>query len=609
MESNGVKPRLSTSNPNGDDVSHHLLDRTQRSDHKRQNRRRDRSDSSDDKSTCSHDSSVSSKKRKKKKKKKVVKVMTNARLLEKLSARGETIEEREQRRSQRRAERIASHFGYTPEENPFNDPNLHETFTWKKKEDRQQKKETSTTVSGKRKGRKEEQERIFQEIEAVRKRRKERELAQDEMEKKKADEARIRELAHYDEWAKKEEEFHLQQQRQRSAIRLLEHREKPIDVLAKNLLLFALDEDDKTNRIRVKYQERFDPLNELENKLEAELIEPHVLLQNLKLHELEELAIEIETFRDLEKEASLASLNTYSAVSEMIIKYWDNLLLICHEEIHHIKDGGASCVLDDIVKLFEGKSADALHLMKEEIIRKLDSAANDAAVAASIDSTYWNNVLKQLHLYQAKEQISEIHNIMLARQLEKLERKKEELSNRLVEHKPAAQEREVAPKEHDWSDVTKAKPSEGLDFGSMEEKLGLADEVLLGPQSFAWQEKYRPRKPRYFNRVKTGYDWNKYNQTHYDHDNPPPKTVQGYKFNIFYPDLIDKTQTAQYFIEPADSDEFCIIRFHAGPPYEDIAFKIINREWNRSRRRGFRCTFERGVLSLYFNFNTHWYRR
>ena len=125
----------------------------------------------------------------------------------------------------------------------------------------------------------------------------------------------------------------------------------------------------------------------------------------------------------------------------------------------------------------------------------------------------------------------------------------------------------------------------------------------------AWQDKYRPRKPRYFNRVKTGYDWNKYNQTHYDHDNPPPKIVQGYKFNIFYPDLIDKTQTAQYFIEPADSDEFCVIRFHAGPPYKDIAFKIINREWNLSRKRGFRCTFERGVLSLYFNFNSHWYRR
>lgn len=99
------------------------------------------------------------------------------------------------------------------------------------------------------------------------------------------------------------------------------------------------------------------------------------------------------------------------------------------------------------------------------------------------------------------------------------------------------------------------------------------------------------------------------NRTHYDHDNPPPKIVQGYKFNVFYPDLIDRTITPQYRLERADTSDFCIIRFSAGPPYEDVAFKIINRQWNKSRKRGFRCTFERGVLSLYFNFQSHWYRR
>ena len=46
-----------------------------------------------------------------------------------------------------------------------------------------------------------------------------------------------------------------------------------------------------------------------------------------------------------------------------------------------------------------------------------------------------------------------------------------------------------------------------------------------------------------------GYEWNKYNQTHYDHDNPPPKTVQGYKFNIFYPDLIDKKKAPEYKVK------------------------------------------------------------
>jgi hypothetical protein len=58
--------------------------------------------------------------------------------------------------------------------------------------------------------------------------------------------------------------------------------------------------------------------------------------------------------------------------------------------------------------------------------------------------------------------------------------------------------------------------------------------------------RYAPRKPKYFNRIHTGYEWNKYNQTHYDTENPPPKVVQGYKFNIFYPELLDKTIAPTY---------------------------------------------------------------
>jgi hypothetical protein len=103
-----------------------------------------------------------------------------------------------------------------------------------------------------------------------------------------------------------------------------------------------------------------------------------------------------------------------------------------------------------------------------------------------------------------------------------------------------------------------------------------------------------------------GYDWNKYNQTHYDHDNPPPKVVQGYKFNVFYPELIDKTKAPTYKIEreggrkrgqtiaPAGEEDTCLIRFMAGPPYEDIAFRIVDREWDYSakKERGFRSSFE-----------------
>jgi len=136
-------------------------------------------------------------------------------------------------------------------------------------------------------------------------------------------------------------------------------------------------------------------------------------------------------------------------------------------------------------------------------------------------------------------------------------------------------------------------------------------EVPLERKVTWWHDKYRPRKPKYFNRVHTGYEWNKYNQTHYDHDNPPPKMVQGYKFAVFYPDLIERTQTPTYLLEkdPSGAKDTCILRFRGGPPYEDIAFKIVNNEWELSHKRGFKSRFERGILQLHFGFKRYRYRR
>jgi len=138
-------------------------------------------------------------------------------------------------------------------------------------------------------------------------------------------------------------------------------------------------------------------------------------------------------------------------------------------------------------------------------------------------------------------------------------------------------------------------------------------ETAVLDSAYEWSDKYRPRKPRYFNRVHTGFEWNKYNQTHYDVDNPPPKIVQGYKFNIFYPDLIDKSATPEYKLVPCGTTgtekDFCILRIHAGPPYEDIAFKIVNREWEYGYKRGFRCQFHNNIFQLWFHFKRLRYRR
>lgn len=175
----------------------------------------------------------------------------------------------------------------------------------------------------------------------------------------------------------------------------------------------------------------------------------------------------------------------------------------------------------------------------------------------------------------------------------------------------------------DFSSATTALYEREVARGISENEEIFTAEESLHPPTPLWADKYRPRKPRYFNRVQMGYEWNKYNQTHYDHDNPPPKVVQGYKFNIFYPDLIDKSKAPTYRIEreggrkrgqsfaPAGEEDTCLIRFIAGPPYEDIAFRIVDKEWDYSakRERGFRSSFEKGILQLHFQLKKIYYRK
>ena len=153
----------------------------------------------------------------------------------------------------------------------------------------------------------------------------------------------------------------------------------------------------------------------------------------------------------------------------------------------------------------------------------------------------------------------------------------------------------------------------------MEEQIVDTDEIGANERAFNecfevdanydWSSKYKPIKPRYSNKVKMGFDWNRHNQAHYTSDNLPPKTIQGYRFNIFYPYLIDKTKTPQYKIERCNTPDTCILRFHSGAPYEDIAFKIKNREWDMSEKSGFKNIFDKGILRLYFKFKRFKYKR
>lgn len=129
-----------------------------------------------------------------------------------------------------------------------------------------------------------------------------------------------------------------------------------------------------------------------------------------------------------------------------------------------------------------------------------------------------------------------------------------------------------------------------------------AEDVSKPP--LPWSTLHTPRTPRYFNRARTSYEWNKYNQTHYDTENPPPKTLQGFRFNIFYPDLTDPNRLPTYNIEedPNGDGTTKLIWFRAGAPYTDLVFRIPDMEWESAAKHGFRCTFDRRALRLHFWF-------
>jgi hypothetical protein len=123
------------------------------------------------------------------------------------------------------------------------------------------------------------------------------------------------------------------------------------------------------------------------------------------------------------------------------------------------------------------------------------------------------------------------------------------------------------------------------------------DELIMASQElfdedYKLMEKYSPRKPIYFVRVETGLTFNK----------SRTETTQvpiGYKFHIFYPDLVDPLIAPTFRLQPID-DKMQMIVFSSGPPYQDIAFHIVNRAWDMSHTKDYVNEFRDNVLNLWF---------
>lgn len=593
-------------------------------------------------------------------------------------------EEKRRQREEEEARQLAELSVYSAADNPFHDANLGQQFKWHKKAEKERKAGLSQAEVAQREALRRQQAK--EELERLNRRRAEREVEMRLKEEEEARMARLAESAAMTEWIAKDDDFQLEQERRRAAIRLKDKRAKAVDFLALNLRYAKPDFEDAVD----EEQQALDDAG-----LEIDLDEPYTILENLTLDQVEELHDDIQRYLTLEKE-------------DLNIEFWTNMMVVCKDWLERMKSSRTlgrealvanAAVEADIAKLLSGKSYDQLVLLQRQIQTKLGSGE-------PIDVDYWEGLLKSLLVWKAKSKLKALHEVVVRNRLEQLRKRQRDealvaqqellagandsasrgwggdmraeatVADNIAQSEDATEQvepysRAMSPPLLDLSSLryedrqldivgedearaalfaqrrtvaatrfvakTVQKPVEAEpetrpaeeeivyvesapdvlyhqemenDVEEQEEAFN-AEEELPNMPTYSWEDKYRPRKPKYFNRVHTGYEWNKYNQTHYDTDNPPPKVVQGYKFNIFYPDLIDKTKAPTFKIvrEPGN-DETVLLHFSAGPPYEDIAFRIVNRDWEYSHKRGFRSSFDTsGTLSLWFQFKRSFYRK
>eukprot|EP00038_Savillea_parva_P030538 m.78403 g.78403 ORF g.78403 m.78403 type:complete len:718 (-) comp9217_c0_seq3:91-2244(-) len=545
--------------------------------------------------------------------------------------------------------------GYTNNDNPFGDNNLDDKFVWVKKREKGIKEGVSIAEQERRAKELARENRL--ELEKVKKRREEKERELEEMEEEKERIQREKEDELFKAWMEKEEEFHLEQARMRSKIRLQDGRAKPIDILA-NYLSKAEDDANLDTDVQEPYTilrgldlEDLEDLHadikvyeEIDESLDRNFWDDMLIICE---HELgvkrREAVLRSSTATAAERRAVETGVNprvqleiakvfkgkTRAQLIELRdsvrdklasgnpgdVTYWEFMLKELRAEIARagLRDKHQAILEHKLTLLrqrtgagasvAEGDAAEGDDIVFDEA--DLEALGEETEVAVTEvwapepdlipDGADDDEAVKDEKVYTAEEAAA---RLLAKRQFVLYGAKPASAAG------AAAGTSEGSGAESAFLASQKAK---GLEKD--EEVMAATDEVSVGkPVDYVWREKYRPRKPRYFNRVHTGFEWNKYNQTHYDSDNPPPKIVQGYKFNIFYPDLIDKSKPPTYTITPTEPG-FAILRFTAGAPYEDIAFKIVDKPWEMGHRRGFRSQFSHDILQLWFHFRRERYRR
>ena len=545
---------------------------------------------------------------------------------------------------------IKTLYGYTDENNPFGDPNLSQTFVWDLKNKKYLSMGIDPSFLYDEKSILLKIKNCASEIEELKKLRSEREskrLTLPKIDKNLEDNK------------DKDKIFFINQEKLRSEIRIQLGREKPIDFLVNTLYIYeGQNKIPKNFYENIIYQKPYkifenmsiDNLNDLykdiifqkslneSNEKENEKIywdcifivcESFIKKEDINLMKNEEIKSVLDNYKtkeeldNLEKEIHENLKNEYKNEE---IKFWNDVLKL-------LSINKSRIILDNMYNEFLTKyknneiannsSSINLNIFNEENTYNKKKLENKIIGKKTNNNEKDNNLINQKNkIKQIKEEEEENNKKELNSDeevdeyLQKIsgiipQKTKEENkdTNIIKGSNLNIKESRFLIEEENFHNNLPDEKNTNIDLDEFGENENIFNETVPLNLTYDWSEKYTPIKPRYSNRVRVGYEWNKYNQVHYNIDNPPPKIIQGYKFNIFYPSLIDKTKTPTYFLERGDALDMCIIRFHAGAPYEDIAFKIVNREWDMTEKAAFKNIFDKGILKLYFKFKRYRYKR
>lgn len=348
-------------------------------------------------------------------------------------------------------------------------------------------------------------------------------------------------------WLASEDAFANSQAKRRSLIRIKSGRCNNFDILA--AISWLLE----------SHPEEYDD-EAIALALEKEVLSPvEVINSNDSMDILLEILTSSKNLLKLEKNSD-------------VIEYWKSCVVLIESRIEEVKQQGTQpAVSDEVEAILSGKTESELEEIEAGAIQTIDSDGSD----------FWNYLLKRLEVKKASLLLENRYSIA-----------REGLA--AMSKGPAIHEKTIPV-------VAKKDTDEAV--SETEDSIETVKLVQL-PNA-------RPGKTPVFKaQPRLGFEWNRYNQAHYDSENPPPKAVQGYWFEILYPELEKSSTVPSYrIIRKPEFGEDCVIQFRAPSIYKDICFRIVDKPWDKNARHaGYISKFEDGVLKVNFKFKRQAYR-